>query len=287
MELRIEYECGAYRVMEKVLAKGAYSVVKLAANHQKDKILAVKVIDLFRYREYYEKEVNVLSRFQHPNVVHFVFAHFDDRKGYIFMEKLPRETLEDVLVAPEIQFPMDFESLFVFTSQMTSALEHIHSKGISHRDIKPSNIIIEKTTNQAYLLDFGLCYISPDHPVWRHCSSEKVGSPLYISPEVLLKNSYDPFKVDFWGLGIVLFCMLTGGPRFVNVTKLSELVECVSGTDRVDLPEDLDKDLQTLVRGLLDYDPDKRWSLKELNNWIQITQTGRNIDVSTLTTKFN
>eukprot|EP01126_Amoeba_proteus_P043993 TRINITY_DN4865_c0_g1_i1.p1 TRINITY_DN4865_c0_g1~~TRINITY_DN4865_c0_g1_i1.p1 ORF type:complete len:204 (-),score=23.95 TRINITY_DN4865_c0_g1_i1:247-858(-) len=203
------------------------------------------------------------------------------------MEKLPRETLEDVLVAPEIQFPMDFESLFVFTSQMTSALEHIHSKGISHRDIKPSNIIIEKTTNQAYLLDFGLCYISPDHPVWRHCSSEKVGSPLYISPEVLLKNSYDPFKVDFWGLGIVLFCMLTGGPRFVNVTKLSELVECVSGTDRVDLPEDLDKDLQTLVRGLLDYDPDKRWSLKELNNWIQITQTGRNIDVSTLTTKFN
>lgn len=89
--------------------------------------------------------------------------------------------------------------------QVCSAVQYLHSKGISHRDIKTENIMIDSDFN-AKLIDFGLARdfsVSEDKMLETFC-----GSPSYTAPELLEKKRYDGKMVDVWCLGVALYVML-------------------------------------------------------------------------------
>jgi len=91
--------------------------------------------------------------------------------------------------------------------EISSAIFYLHSFGIVHRDLKPENIMMTKNSNDSVskLIDFGLSKIIGPNV---KCS-EKCGTIYYVSPEILLGESYDK-RTDLWSLGIISYILLSG-----------------------------------------------------------------------------
>jgi calcium-dependent protein kinase len=98
--------------------------------------------------------------------------------------------------------------------QLISSVCYCHDKNIAHRDIKPENILLEKSTKEGKafdikLVDFGMAKYFDKLKKYQ----EKLGSPLYMAPEIVRGESYD-MKCDIWSLGIILYILLSGSVPF-------------------------------------------------------------------------
>ncbi|CAL1269623.1 unnamed protein product [Larinioides sclopetarius] len=163
------------------------------------------------------REIEILRKVQHQNIVH-VYRIFDyPRRVYIFMEFIERGNLYDFL---KERLRLSESEARYFFRQVVSAVKYLHYLDIAHRDIKCENIML---TNKAEikLIDFGFC-----KRIGRfdELSCTFCGSTAYAAPEVLQGIPYDPFLFDIWSLGCVLYVMVTGMMPFddLNVTKMVE-----------------------------------------------------------------
>jgi serine/threonine protein kinase len=116
--------------------------------------------------------------------------------------------------------------------------------------------------DEPVLFDFGLSYIEEMDKDKR----PYVGSPLYMAPEVLLEQGYDPYLVDLWGLGIILFALAQGEEPNSDVTDLDVLIERINTNRRID--HTASPLLAPLLDGLLNFDAEKRWSLTKVQEYI-------------------
>lgn len=94
------------------------------------------------------------------------------------------------------------------TKQLLKTIKYLNSMNICHRDIKPENILINPKSLQIKVIDFGLATIYSDFSQL----TEKVGTPYYVSPEVL-KGNYNK-QCDMWSVGVIAYILLTGCPPF-------------------------------------------------------------------------
>ena len=100
-------------------------------------------------------------------------------------------------------------------AEVVCALEFLHENKILYRDLKPENILVDEN-GHIKLTDFGLCKLN----FGRHDFTKSfVGSPEYMSPEILLEVPYN-YSVDFFTLGTLLYEMLVGLPPFYNEDKI-------------------------------------------------------------------
>ena len=95
------------------------------------------------------------------------------------------------------------DRFFTVAHQITNALMKLHSLGIAHLDIKPGNIFVNKY-NQIKLADFGFSVCMKGEKT----ISKRVGSRLFMAPEVVMGQTYDPFMADIYSLGVTLFVLL-------------------------------------------------------------------------------
>ena len=93
--------------------------------------------------------------------------------------------------------------------QSLQALKHLHDLGVVHRDLKPENILFDRDMSTVKLIDFGMSKILTDENA---LMNTKLGTPYYISPEIL-KGKYDK-SCDMWSIGVIAFVLLTGEPPF-------------------------------------------------------------------------
>lgn len=108
--------------------------------------------------------------------------------------------------------------------KLFSACDYIHSKGIAHRDLKPENLLLSSNSEDAEIkiIDFGLS------KKLRHCGivesrrQSKVGTPLYVAPEVL--NGHYSFECDNWSLGCIMYFLLCGETPFFS-EDIDELIQ--------------------------------------------------------------
>jgi serine/threonine protein kinase len=242
----------------RLIGRGSFSSVYLSTDSMTGEELAVKVMDLRRFEDEFNAEVSVLMSLSHQGIdVGYKSSEIDEdnETGYIYMNYFPFPTLAEYLEQACCGLPE--HEAFAILQNLIKAVENIHSCRIAHKDLKPDNIFIDPDTDDVTLIDFGLSSQIHDNQLDNSFS----GSPLYMPPEVLNRESYDPVVADVWSLGVILYEMLIGSNPWSAAENLEELIEIVS---QIDYPSFLSNDAVGLLTGMLAFQPSRRDTLPVL-----------------------
>ena len=209
---------GPYEI-EGPLGVGGMGEVYRARDTRLGREVAIKVLgDRFRERgawTRFEREARAASALTHPNICAVYDLGESEGQPFLVLELVEGVTLAQYIAGK----PMEIPTAIRFAVQIADALAAAHAKGIVHRDIKPGNIMI---TGQRHVkvLDFGLARQTDSLDCKDAVTLESLtvtgtilGTPGYLSPEVLLGSRADP-RSDLWAFGIVLYEMLSGRPPF-------------------------------------------------------------------------
>jgi len=204
------------------------------------------------------REVDVLSRVNHPNVVRLYDFIEEDGVMCLVMEYVEGRTLADILdtALPTARRAVEIVLDIVEAMAATQAL------GVFHRDVKPTNVVIADD-GLVKLLDFGaVSRTSHRAGTFRTERNLAVGTPPYMAPEVFLGEPWDD-RADVYQLGVVLYELLTGERPFdVRSVETIAAMACRSKTPRVVPPSRLSKGadciLDNLVLEMLDWRAERR-----------------------------
>ena len=158
------------------------------------------------------REARAAARVRHPNIVDvFDFGHLADGRPYFVMELLEGESLTDRVARGALD-PAEVVSI---ARQMAMALAAVHDRGVIHADVTPGNaLVVSGDPIHVKLVDFGLAAIAGEGMAEEE-SDFVLGTPAYISPEQL-RGLPATDRSDQYGLGCVLFELLTGAPPYMH-----------------------------------------------------------------------
>ena len=237
--------------LKKVIATGGMATVYLAVQESLGRKVALKVLnnlDGTDRSERFLSEGRIIAHLNHRNIITiYDIGKFEDHH-YIAMEYLEGGTLADL-----IRRGMRLEQVTDVMGSIASALEYVHGHKIIHRDIKPSNILFHED-GTAKLTDFGIAKLATDNPD-PDPNTRIVGSPYYLSPEQVQGKALD-HRSDLYGLGVVLYEMLTGERPFAEDTPVKTMVARLNNPVPL-LPERLYR-FQPLVEKLITKSADDR-----------------------------
>lgn len=198
-----------YRLIER-LGRGGMAQVFLGVQEALGRKVAIKVLNPQMIKdtklvERFMNEARTASQLEHPNIV---TIHDVAQKGdicYIVMEYLEDSLVSRIRNSPG--FKLDRKEAFRIIRDVARALSYAHKSGIIHRDIKPDNILFRKD-NTPVLVDFGIAR-AMDSDSRLTTDGMIIGTPHYMSPEQCKGETIDG-QSDLYGLGVVLYEMLTG-----------------------------------------------------------------------------
>ncbi len=219
----VPQKVGRY-VISEAIGFGAMGAVYKAFDPLIKRTIAIKTIRLDippqspHYRTFIDRfyhEARISGTLSHPNIVTlFDIGETEDKVPFLAMEYVEGETIADSLNRGWRFRP---EQVIGLVSQMASAIDYAHAKGVIHRDIKPSNIIVHDG-EKVKITDFGIAKLVNSEIT--HTGS-LLGTPSYMSPEQAMGESLDS-RSDIFSLGVVAFEMLSGEQPFPgnNVTSI-------------------------------------------------------------------
>ena len=192
----------------KKLGQGGYGVV-YKAKDVNGEIVAIKtcrsskdsVVSIF------QREIFVLSKMHHPNIVAFRGAGIDNNTHFLCMQYVPGESL---LKKVEKKGPIHPQRAKSYIHQSAQALKFVESLNYVHRDIKPENIIINR--NRVKIIDFGLTQ-AWDFNLYES-ANDMFGTPSYMAPEYIQGECQLTSKYDIYSLGISYYYILRGMTPF-------------------------------------------------------------------------
>ena len=255
MSQNILYE---YTIKE-TIGKGTFSKVKLGINKSTGEKVAIKILEKSKIRTKsdtirVERELNILRKINHINLVKIYQTKEDQFNIYIIMEFINYDLFLHIVNNKRL----DEKESSLYFFQLMQGLEYIHSLNIVHRDLKPENLLI---TRQRILkiIDFGLSnyFKGGDELLFTPC-----GSPSYTPPEMIKGYKYNGFAVDIWSTGIILYAMLCGYLPFEerdNKSLFKKIIKC-----KVVYPKFISQNAQSLLKKILVDNPDKRITLNEI-----------------------
>ncbi|XP_040834008.1 serine/threonine-protein kinase BRSK1 isoform X2 [Ochotona curzoniae] len=173
---------------------------------------------------------------------------------YLVLEHVSGGELFDYLVKKGRLTPKEARKFF---RQIVSALDFCHSYSICHRDLKPENLLLDEKNN-IRIADFGMASLQ----VGDSLLETSCGSPHYACPEVIKGEKYDGRRADMWSCGVILFALLVGALPFDD-DNLRQLLEKVK-RGVFHMPHFIPPDCQSLLRGMIEVEPEKRLSLEQI-----------------------
>jgi serine/threonine protein kinase len=248
-------EVGQYKLLG-TIGEGAFSVVRLAHDEERDMFYACKIIPRARLAMHnlemrFECEIRINQQLHHPGVVQLIDLLKDDLHYYVIMEFCPGGELFGYIV---LSGRLTEHDAIIFTRQILESLEFVHSVGVCHRDLKPENILLD-LEGHVKISDFGLSrFVTVDGLVSTPC-----GSPCYASPECISGKLYDGRKSDVWSVGVIVFAMLTGQLPWTKRNQ-PQLFEQIRKGEFV-IPGYLSAQCRNFIEGLMTVDTDKRFTL--------------------------
>eukprot|EP00297_Palpitomonas_bilix_P004528 CAMPEP_0113878428 /NCGR_PEP_ID=MMETSP0780_2-20120614/6674_1 /TAXON_ID=652834 /ORGANISM="Palpitomonas bilix" /LENGTH=697 /DNA_ID=CAMNT_0000864891 /DNA_START=227 /DNA_END=2320 /DNA_ORIENTATION=+ /assembly_acc=CAM_ASM_000599 len=244
--------------VSKQIGKGKFSVVFRAKRKSDGETVALKKIQIYdmmdsKSRKKTLREVQLLKSVAHHNhLIRYLDSFLENNDLYIIFEWAECGDLRTFL--RKQKQPLDESTIWSFFSQMADAVRHIHSHRVMHRDIKPANIFMA-SPHTLKLGDLGLGRLFSDET---QEAFSKVGTPLYMSPEVLQGAGYD-FQSDVWSLGCLLYEFAAlRSPFGGNNENLYAIFKKIHECKYEDLPATYSKELRDLAYSMIQTNPKDR-----------------------------
>src|SRR5882724_4060459 len=268
-------ELGDYELLE-VVGRGGQGVVYRAHQKSLNRTVALKVISLGSWAteahlKRFRREAEAAARLEHPGIVPIHEVGERDGSCYFSMKFVEGGQLDEVVR----RTPMSVRQAAEFIAKVARTVHYAHEHGILHRDIKPGNILLDQK-GEPHLTDFGLARLVETESTMTR-TMEVLGTPSYMAPEQAVGNNAAISNVtDVYGLGAVLYQLLTGQPPFAGGTTY-ETIKLLLDTEprqpRLLNPK-IDRDLSTICLKCIEKDPRRRYSsalalAQDLERWLK------------------
>jgi len=256
--------------LAKKLGDGTFGTVYLGFHKTSNAERAVKAmlkdgLDAAMLR----RETELLMSLDHPHIVRLFETFEDSKKVYLVMDLCLGGELFHRIVAcghfTEVQAS-------VVMSQLLSGVKYLHEMDVCHRDLKPENCLLTSkdalANNCLKIIDFGMSCVAHKGTVMK----KRVGSPLYIAPQVLM-GRYTR-SCDIWSCGVIMYILLSGEPPFAG-SSIAEIFQSVRQSVfsmETGLWQKISADAKNLIKGLLQRMPKKRLTASEAMDHVWITQ---------------
>ena len=246
----------------KELGSGSFGNVYLVKHKKTGAEYAIKAIDKRNKtnqeeKPYFRREVEVMYKIHHPNVVK-LYGHFEDNNYcYFIMEYISKGNVYNLLPTDKKK-RLSTKVCANIIKDVISAVYFLHNMKppIIHRDIKPENVLLSEGL-VAKLTDFGWSnYIQEDEKRTTVC-----GTPIYLAPEILQEKGHDE-AVDIWCIGVLLFELVTAAVPFQG-NDIDTLKDNILKL-KITWPKDINTDAKNLIMKILKLEPKQRLPLEEM-----------------------
>jgi MAP/microtubule affinity-regulating kinase len=251
---------GNYILHEK-LGQGGFGSVMKGVHSETGDPAAIKFVPKKSFRQFSDlqrvfQEIQALRNLRHPNIIRILDVADNPDSICFIMEYAAGGELRGYV---EKHASLSEEESRTFFKQMVRAVHYIHSKKIIHRDLKLENILLDGQ-NRCKIVDFGLS----DYVSGKDRTVTDAGTEAYLAPEVYngLSGDHDPFKIDSWALGVILYAMTHGKLPFSRPDHDT----CVMlDKDGLSLSDDITRSCAKLTKAMLTPSPDKRASVDQIS----------------------
>jgi len=271
----MQMEFGDYELLEEI-GRGGQGVVYRAHQKSLNRTVALKVIGLGPWAteahlKRFRREAKAAASLEHPGIVPIHEVGERDGQCYFSMKFIEGGHLDEVVRRE----PMPIRGAVELIAKVARTVHYAHEHGILHRDIKPGNILLDKN-GEPHLADFGLARLVETESTLTR-TKDLMGTPSYMAPEQAVGNNAQITRAtDVYGLGAVLYQLLTGHPPFAGGSTY-ETIKLLLDTEprqpRLLNPK-IDRDLSTICLKCLEKDPKRRYLsalalAEDLERWLK------------------
>lgn len=252
--------------LKRTLGKGNFSTVKLAQHRITHHSVAIKIVKTTVLSDdnlvKINREIDVLKKLgKHDHIVRLYQVIKTKRYFILVTEYCSSGELYDYLVEKsKLSEPKSCD----YFLQILSAVEYLHDHNVVHRDIKAENLLLTNDFKTVKIADFGFAnYFKHDRLLSTWC-----GSPPYAAPELFKGLQYVGPPVDIWSMGVILYILVCGSLPFDGHNLVYLKSRVLSGKFRI--PFFMSTECESLIRGMLRLNPDKRLSIRQIraHSWI-------------------
>ena len=255
-----------YKVLNQFPAMGAEADAFLIEKNDQKFFLKL-------YRKGIEPKIEVLRKIkavseklpQHVALIYEVGLDEETGRYFEVIEYIPGGNLKDLIKKIQnIPFEEKTKIIDKIVAELAEAINALHKTNIVHRDLKPTNVLVRNENPlDLVLTDFGISReISEDLSGCLTTSFK--GTHAYMAPEEL--SNYFGKEIDWWHLGVIVYEALMGKKWFAG--SRGYLIQHTLSMKGIEVPTDIDKRYQLLLKGLLTRDRNKRWGYKQVRDWL-------------------
>ena len=238
------------------IGRGAFSIVYKVKSKENNNIYCLKKINTQKTKDK-ENEINILSNLSHPNLIKCFFSFYNSENIYIIMDFCEFGDLFSLLQSvKKKKVFVNEDIIWNIAIQVLVGLNYLHSKKIIHRDIKLLNLFMTKD-KKIKIGDMGMSIVFDEDELIH----SRVGTPLYIAPELVKKEKYD-YKIDIWSLGCSLYHLAKTVPPFTD-ENLIKLGNSIINDQPSNLPICYSNELYDFILRLMFKNKDQRPSAME------------------------
>ncbi|MFL6504396.1 MAG: protein kinase domain-containing protein [Candidatus Udaeobacter sp.] len=265
---------GDYELLDEI-GRGGQGVVYRARQKSLNRTVALKVVRTGQWTtsahlKRFRLEAETAASLDNPNIVPIYEVGEHGGSCYFSMKLIEGGALDELFK----RNPMPTRPAAKLIAELARAVHYAHQRGILHRDIKPANILID-AKGEPHLTDFGLARLMEGEGTITR-TLDTLGTPSYMAPEQALGNNQVTSETDVYGLGAVLYHLLTGHPPFAGGTSYDTirlLLETEPRQPRL-WNAKIDRDLTTICLKCLEKDPQRRYSsalglAEDLERWLK------------------
>eukprot|EP01137_Pigoraptor_chileana_P031656 Opistho-2@19839 len=257
---------GHYMLGE-TLGVGSFGKVKLAVHQLTKHKVAVKILNRQKIKSLdmvgkIRREIQNLKLFRHPHIIKLYEVINTPTDIFMVMEYVSGGELFDYIVKNGKLSEFEARKFF---QQIISGVDYCHRHMVVHRDLKPENLLLDSNLN-VKIADFGLSNMMTDGDFLK----TSCGSPNYAAPEVISGKLYAGPEVDVWSCGVILYALLCGKLPFDD-EYIPNLFRKIKGGIFA-LPPHLSEDAKDLLLSMLQVDPLKRITIKQIREhaWFDV-----------------